>query len=65
MPTAIECVSCCEIDQVANMMRYFDLFQCITDHESFEHVCVLLCGFYKLTTSGVGRCFHLRELKKL
>ena len=41
MPTAMECVSCCEIEQVANMMKDFDLVQCITDHEGFQHVCVL------------------------
>ena len=43
------------------MMIDFDLVQCISDHEGFEHVCVLnmwvlqatyfsICGFYKLLT---------------
>ena len=33
IPTAMDCVSCCEIEQVANRMKDFDLVQCISDHE--------------------------------
>ena len=50
MPTAVECVSCCEIEQVANMMKDFDLVHCIFDHEGFEHVCVLNMGGLHFTS---------------
>ena len=37
----MECVLFCEIEQVANMMKDFDLVQRIFDCEGFKHVCVL------------------------
>ena len=44
----MECVSCCEIEQVANMMKVFDLVQ-FSDHEGFEHVYVLNMWVLKAT----------------
>ena len=41
---------------MANMMIDFDLVRRISDHEGFEHVCVLICGFYKLYLLFLQTC---------
>ena len=43
MPTATECLCCCEIDEVNQRKKEsFDGSEpkCITEHESFESVCL-------------------------
>lgn len=43
MPTAHECVCCCEIDEVVQKKEESDTqLTCITDHEGFEPVCLNL-----------------------
>ena len=38
MPTANECVCCCEIDAVMEKMEGISSINCVTDHEGFDAV---------------------------
>ena len=40
MPTAAECVCCCEEEKIVDKLQESDLeTACITDHEGFDAVC--------------------------
>ena len=41
MPMAMECICCCEIEEVETVKQQLDTtVKCITDHEGFSSVCL-------------------------
>ena len=41
MPTGLECVCCCEVDEITRKMQENSTsIQCITEHEGFPAVCL-------------------------
>ena len=44
MPTNLECICYCEIDPIVNKFQESEIdINCITEHEGFNSVCILLC----------------------
>ena len=65
MPTARECVCCCEIEKIVEK-REESLsgrhVECITDHEGFESVCL---NMWVLQAAYYAYRYHYGDLKEV